>query len=549
MAFNTAKLRNDNKPLDNENRDKYEVYLIGNTGIGQGNYIAFPSIGKSKEGVDQYFQSRRLTLPDAYTQALQDLSEIKIGSAFGRPNQIHISVPWEVLTNVGIEYIGFKGRKWDNIQGQQDKDRTFYAIVSDFSPVNSNSTRITFNVDYVASYWDKLNLDPDHGFACPIVRRSEASCKDDPNFDEIYTSQQTDGLSLPNITYKYDVKSAVSTEANADVQDFKQHYPDASTLELITRSIFDLETSKVSVQSMTDISGNLTGVFMNYQSGSNIGGFLYSFYLSDDVGEPLSRFLNNVVITFSRSAFSMAQPFLSVLKGMYLLPQEVADNCSKVSYVSSNNMEGGSVDYSYPAKVRTFSNAWNAWNDLVKRTNVNDNPKQALRYKANLVLHNLDSISQMVGLKDLEKLQNNKVMNYITYTVRTAIGEMEFSPFALNSNHVALAGYGTRPIAEMIFELFGGPTGMMKTTLLTRGYDYSTALPARGSDVYNVSLSPNAVMTPNWPKLSVAGSQTDHLAFTAEDQQRMRDKISQDTQQNGDFMSRVMDSVGQGGAY
>lgn len=117
-----------------------EVHLIKGTGIGGGNYKYFSGKGDA----DAFFLGKSF-------MTLNDYS-------FIRPNEhskhgynvacIHVDLPYD--ESLECDYISYKHSEYG---------RWFHAMVMDREYVNPESSRLYFTVDYVATYWDLIEIE------------------------------------------------------------------------------------------------------------------------------------------------------------------------------------------------------------------------------------------------------------------------------------------------------------------------------------------------------------------------------------------------------
>lgn len=428
------------------------VSLIGNTGIGGVNYIAFPGIGKNKQGVDSYFQP-------LIFDTVNDVSEVYFESDANHRNSacIHIPLSYTRLMSNGIDYVKVVNSTiWD------DYDRTFYLLVTKVEQVNPNSCRVYYYVDWAASFWDQLEIQESQ-----ITRRLERDSSSEDTYDQEYSNHLPEPVDAPTVPYKMNIIQGDGTDTG-------------QTLEELCWSL--TLYNSVCVVTMCNQQGKLDNPNFVYQCGGSLGGYAYCF--NEGEGETdIENFLKGQV-SFSRAMFRWGNPTLSTVTAAYVLPQFCVANGRNTDPEDATNNARGDVD--------------NFWDNLPGFTKYDK--YRPITANALIKMLNLETLNTSHGLN----LKTKKIMNYVTYTLSSSTNKVDFSPFSINDIHHEEGqhlGQFTRwrPYANMYFNFTGSASGKMQVGIRTRGF-------SDDSQISGIQVS-----SPTWPAIFIAGSVTGGL--------------------------------------
>lgn len=118
---------------------KSEGFLVGNTGIGNGNHLFLTS----NEEALSFFRGKSLGTFDDYSVTRPDGQSMNAYQA----GAIHVNMVYE--DSIACDYIAFKN--------SQDT-RWYFAMVMHREYVNERSTRLWFAIDWYATFCDKLKI-------------------------------------------------------------------------------------------------------------------------------------------------------------------------------------------------------------------------------------------------------------------------------------------------------------------------------------------------------------------------------------------------------
>lgn len=248
-----------------------ELHLIKNTGICAGNYKYFAS----KKDCDDWFLSKSQL-------SLEDLSVIRPDTMNKNAYNVmcvHIPLAYDELTE--CDYISFKNANYE---------RWFHAQVVDRELVNQDSTRLYFDIDYVASYWDTIEIGKS------FVERTHVG--GDFSFDQTTASKYLLPEPFP-IEIRHRPELLIEDPFNTLNEEL--HF---------TRGKYNLNAT-------IDIDGNINKPEIKFQCGSAITGYLYTGE-SSDVEQWMSKY-----VTYTARLINRSDSILNYISSIYICPETV----------------------------------------------------------------------------------------------------------------------------------------------------------------------------------------------------------------------------------
>lgn len=424
-----------------------KVTLIANTGINGNNYIAFKDIGVNKYSVDNWFNSKTYTVID-------DLSEIYL-TADGihlNSGSVHVPLSYQSVASRGIDYI-----KVENSTIFEESDRTYYLIVQKVEQINTNSCRIYFSVDWLASFWDQVEIGE-----CQISQRLERDSINEPSYDQEYSNYLPENFTVKTVANKLEIEQADGIKTG-------------KTLEEHCRDLYN--NNSICIVTSTNQSGKIDNPKIVYQCGGSLGGYAYCFNEQFNSVE-INKFLNGQV-SFSRAFFRYGNPSLSTVTNAFILPQFCVSS-------GRNDNPDDRPDNGAALNVSFFWDSLRGFLDIEKTVPVSP--------VAKIKLLNLNTLN---SYKNLD-LKTKKIMNYISYTLSSITSSTTFSPFVINDVHHEELGTDPytrwRPYIDMYFNITGTSEGRLECGIRMRGF------------TDNSQIGSLQVSSPSWPKLFIAGS-------------------------------------------
>lgn len=260
-----------------------EIYIIQNTGINGGNYKYW----SSKSACDSWFKKKaKHTLTDySYIRADQTTK-----TAYS-PAAVHVNLSYSDVED--CDYLSF-----DN------GERLYHAQIVTREYVNEKSTRLWFVVDYVATFWDTIEIGQS------FIERTHV------------TDDSSGGFTASEYLLPEPVAANLFVRSDAflanpfyGINDELQ--PDSADLCLITTVSPD---------------GAINDPEIRFQSGGAIAGYIT---VGDEshIQEQLKTY-----VTYSTSLINRKDTILNYLNNIYYCPSAISTDFSKEPTVSAGNI-------------------------------------------------------------------------------------------------------------------------------------------------------------------------------------------------------------------
>lgn len=254
---------------------KCEGYLIKNTGITTGNYMYW----ESKTACDSWFQSKKVSSFSAYS-VVRPESNSKFGFSVA---SIHVDMPYNETTE--CDYASIKNDNYN---------RWIHCCVINREYVNEKSTRLYLSIDYIASYWDTIEIKES------FIERT-------------HVNDDWAGVLFDQTASKYLLPEPVIVTC--------RHRPEL----LLKNPLEDVnywltpEESEYCLVSAVSEDGEVNNPKMNFQSGSCLFGYSYSGDKAR-IEELASKY-----ITYMSKMINKSNSFAENIESIYFAPIEVLE--------------------------------------------------------------------------------------------------------------------------------------------------------------------------------------------------------------------------------